>query len=46
MVQRLGLHAVAAEGPDSVTGLGVKIPQAMQCGQRKGEKKFGGYAFV
>ena len=34
-VQRLGLHALTAEGPGSIPGRGTKIPQAAWHGQKK-----------
>ena len=38
-VQWLGLHAFTAEGPGSIQGWGTKIPQAMQCGQKKKKRE-------
>ena len=37
VVQRLGLHALVAEGPDSIPGRGTKIPQshAVQAEKKK-----------
>ena len=34
-VQWLGLCAFIAEGPGSIPGQGTKIPQAVQCSQKK-----------
>ena len=39
MVQWLGFCASTAEIPSSILGQGIKIPQAMQCGQKKEERK-------
>ena len=38
-VQWLRLHAVTAEGLGSITVQGTKIPQAMQCSQKKIKNK-------
>ena len=40
VVQRLGLGALTAEGPDSIRGWGTKILQSVQCG-KKGEREGG-----
>ena len=39
-VQWLGLHALTADGLDSIPGQGTKIPQAVQCRRKKKKKKF------
>ena len=38
-VQWLRLHAYTEGGTDSIPGWGTKIPQAMECGQKKKERK-------
>ena len=37
-VQWLGLHALTAEGPDSIPGWGTKIPQAAESSQKNPKK--------
>ena len=38
VVQWLGLHTLTAEGPGLTPSQGTKIPQAVQCGQKKKKK--------
>ena len=38
MVQWLRLHALNAEGLDSIPGLGINIPQAMKQKKKKGKE--------
>ena len=33
------LHALTAEGPGSIAGQGIKIPQVVRCSQKKKKKK-------
>ena len=41
-IQRLGLCALTARDPGSIPGEGIKIPQALQCSQKKKKNVFSG----